>query len=435
MSLLWLPARISTGLTFLSLVILSIPLAFDVGGRDCGLTYSLALAAFYFVLSTIRLAIPNTQRWRNARTVMSVVEVLQNVIVIPGFLIYALNKFSDEDVAEEVVGVKTSAAFGGNPIVDREGMDRFTIGPWDNFLTFSTPMFQLAEGFCSLLVIQAGGQISRWLVNRTKSDTWMISLLVMSGSIISSSLYFLWRITTFPEIDNMDATLIGVSVTCAIFLCAYGISSGRGNPIESSLLFSYIVLCVYQIFTDYKPANPPPTLEKAEFPPFPPEVMSSYESLVESLAAFIPHFLQEMWTFTVSAYSTVTPSVIISLAYRLFVFYASTRIIPAVRQSGGGRGLDQEPSVKDREAMSRIAGFFAWYSPSILVAVYTHLLLQHFEVVGGNGLAAGWITGVPVGGHVWRWINIGATMLLYAFELVLGDQQGNEALTSHWKTD
>lgn len=59
--------------------------------------------------------------------------------------------------------------------------------------------------------------------------------------------------------------------------------------------------------------------------------------------------------------------------------------------------------------MSRIAAFFGWYSPTILIAVYTHLLLQHFEVVGGNGLAAGWITGVPVGGHVWRWINIGAT--------------------------
>jgi hypothetical protein len=35
-------------------------------------------------------------------------------------------------------------------------------------------MFQLSEGFCSLLVIQAGGQISRWLVNRKKSDAWMV---------------------------------------------------------------------------------------------------------------------------------------------------------------------------------------------------------------------------------------------------------------------
>lgn len=408
MSKLW--ARISTGVTFLALVILFIPLAFDVGGRDCGLTYSLSLAVFYFLLSSARLAVPTSKSWRGARVLLSSIELLQYTVVIPGLLIYALSKFSDDEEGGGRTPRERSTGLEGGHGADRTPVGKLTIGPWDTFLTFSTPMFQLSEGFCSLLVIQAGGQISRWLVNRKRSDTWMITLLVMSGSIISSSLYFLWRITTFPEIGNLDATLIGVSVTCAIFLCAYGIKSGRGNPIESSLLFSYIVLCVYQIFTDYKPSTPPPaTIEKAEFPPFPPMIMTSYESLVSSLSAFLPSFLQQIGTFVISAYSTITPSVIISLAYRLFVFYASTRIIPAVRQSGGGRELHQEPSVRDREVMSRIAGFFGWYSPCILIAVYTHLLLQHFEVIGGNGLAAGWITGVPVGGHVWRWVNIGAT--------------------------
>lgn len=428
MSLLWAPARISTGVTFLALVILFIPLAFDVGGRDCGLTYSLSLAAFYLLLSTARVGIPDSKRWRGARILLGFVEVLQYIVVIPGLLIYALNKSDDDggggghSVRERLLGSDT-----GGLASERTTLDRFTIGPWDTFLTFSTPMFQLSEGFCSLLVIQAAGQISRWLVNRKKSDTWMIALLIISGSIISSALYFLWRITTFPEIGNIDAALIGVSVTCATFLCAYGIKSGRGNPIESSLLFSYIVLCVYQIFTDYKPSTPlPAPIEKAEFPPFPPIIMTSYESLVSNLSAFVPSFLQQVGTFIISAYSTITPSVIISLAYRLFVFYAATRIIPTVRQSG---------SEQSQEPMSKIAGFFGWYSPCILVAVYTHLLLQHFEVVGGNGLAARWITGVPVGGHVWRWVNIGATMLLYAFELLMGDEEGSETLTSHWKTD
>lgn len=31
----------------------------------------------------------------------------------------------------------------------------------------------MAEGFCSLLVIQAAGQITRYLVNR-RSDSWMV---------------------------------------------------------------------------------------------------------------------------------------------------------------------------------------------------------------------------------------------------------------------
>jgi hypothetical protein len=168
-------ARISTGVTFLSLVILFIPLAFDVGGRDCGLTYSLSLAIFYFLLSTARLAVPSSKRWRGARLLLGVVEIMQYIVVIPGLLIYALDKFSDDDESD-TKGVGRVHGGGGSTATQRTAVDKFTIGPWDTFLTFSTPMFQLSEGFCSLLVIQAGGQISRWLVNGKKSDTWMVSV-------------------------------------------------------------------------------------------------------------------------------------------------------------------------------------------------------------------------------------------------------------------
>lgn len=250
MSFLKLSARISTGLTFLSLVILSIPLAFDIGGRDCGLYFSLSLAVFYSLLSTARLAVPQSRPWKPARILLKIIEVLQYPIVIPGLLVFTLSKFSDDDGGGGH-GSGTKDHSSGNAgaakgyhghhygVLERkELVDKLTIGGWDTFLTFSTPMFQLAEGFCSLLVVQTGGQISRWLVNSTRSDTWMIALLVTSGSIISSSCYFLWRITQFPGIESLDAALIGVAITCAVFLCAYGIGSGRGNHIESSLLVS-----------------------------------------------------------------------------------------------------------------------------------------------------------------------------------------------------
>jgi hypothetical protein len=51
-------------------------------------------------------------------------------------------------------------------------------------------------------------------------------------------MYFLWRITTFPELDNVDAILIGATITCVVILGSWGIGSGRGNPVESSLLVS-----------------------------------------------------------------------------------------------------------------------------------------------------------------------------------------------------
>ena len=258
----------------------------------------------------------------------------------------------------------------------------------------------------------------------------------MSASVISSSIYFLWRVTNFPQISNVDATLIGITITCAVFLCAWGIGSGKGNPVESSLLFAYIVLCIYQIFTDYQPSNPleaPP--QQADFPPLPPIIMASYTTLIQALST-LPSILHAAFNFVMAALSTITPSVIISLAYRLFVLYASTRIIPAVRESGA-RALSQEASLEDTDGAGQILGLLSWFSPSILVAVYTSLLMQHFASTSGEGSNTDWWTsqGGDVGGNLWRWINVAGTMALYAFELYLGKEDIDSGLTGHWKAD
>ena len=267
-----------------------------------------------------------------------------------------------------------------------------------------------------------------------------IGLLVMSASIISSSVYFLWRIMNFPEIGNVDATLIGITVTCAVFLCAWGIGSGKGNPVESSLLFAYIVLCIYQIFTDYQPSNPaaeamPPPSEAADFPPFPPIIMASYTTLLQALST-LPSTIHAAFNFITAALSTITPSVIISLAYRLFVLYASTRIIPAIRESGA-RALSQEPSLDDSDGAGQVLGLLSWFSPSILVAVYTSLLMQHFASRSAEGNGGDWWTsqGGDAGGNLWRWINVAGTMALYALELYIGKDDIDGPLTGHWKAD
>lgn len=173
----------------MSLIILLIPLAFDVGGRDCGLTYSLSLTIFYFLLSTTRMITPNSPCWRGMRmrVLVSITGVVQHLVIIPGLLIYALNKFSDNEGS----GGK-SAGYVHDESWNPSWVDKLSIVPWDNFLTFSTPVFQLCEGFCSLLVIQAVGQISRWLVNRNKSDSWMVTIysLASMGFEISADLGF-----------------------------------------------------------------------------------------------------------------------------------------------------------------------------------------------------------------------------------------------------
>ncbi len=52
---------IGSGL-FLFAIVFTIPLAFDVGGRACGLAFSLALAGYYFFISCLKIATPDDSR-------------------------------------------------------------------------------------------------------------------------------------------------------------------------------------------------------------------------------------------------------------------------------------------------------------------------------------------------------------------------------------
>lgn len=435
---------------FLALIILFIPLTFDIGGRDAGLAYSLSLSSFYFVLSILRIITPAESRLR--KTLVNLTRTAQ-WLVIPGLSIWALGKFSIDGetgaswvertfrLRKELHSESTST---WNWLFGPGGLgETIAIGSWDKILRWSSPVFQLLEGFCSLLVIQATGQLTRWLVNRSeRSDVWLLTLIVSAAATTSSSVYFLWRVLQFPDVDHLDSTLIGVAIASAIFLCGYGVVSGRGTAVESSLLFAYIVLCIYQIFTDYKPTDPeqvtaPPT---PAFPPLPPVIMSSFSAVMQLISA-LPGGIVDTLQFTAAAFKAVTPSVLVSLGYRLFVFYASTRIIPAINESGA-RGLSIEPSLEDTHAGNQFLAFLSWFSPSIMIAVYTSLLMQHFATTMG-GYAPGltetissWWSGdgLPgTDGNVWKWINLVGTMALYAVELWLGDEDniGSE----HWKVD
>lgn len=231
-----------------------------------------------------------------------------------------------------------------------------------------------------------------------------------------------------------------MAITSAIFLCGWGIGSGRGNPVESSLLFAYVTLCIYQIFTDYQPSPGSTAAETPAdpaLPPLPPIIMASYTTLLHALGS-LPTIIHTGFNLMVGAVLTITPSVIISLGYRVFVMYASARIIPAIRE-GGARALSQEPSLDDDDEAGKLLGFLTWFSPSILIAVYTSLLMQHFASGNGVGLEGDgewWRNqGGDAGGNFWRWINLAITMGLYAVELKISKEDDDGRLTSHWKSD
>ncbi|KAK7952292.1 uncharacterized protein PG986_008020 [Apiospora aurea] len=438
---MWWFLRIVFSSVFLLTIVLSIPISFDVGGRDSGLVYSLSLFLFYVLYSALKLITPDKSRFR-----WSISMVIQSSqwIVIPGLLIWSLHRFAVDANNTDWV-TRTVWALGGRKqhntwaeyfFGDGGIVEDLTIGAWDSTLRYSSPVFQMLEGFCTLLVIQAAGQITRWVVNRGRSDTWVLILLIFSASVIASSVYFLWRVALFPQVNNVDAVMIGVTVTTAFFLCAIGIGTGRGNPVESSLLFAYVVLCVYQIFTDYvqSPEAAAAAAEhessQADFPPLPPIIMASYSTIMHMLGS-LPSAVFSSLSFLHAAFQTIAPSVMISLTYRIIVFYCATRIIPAVRESGA-RALMDEPSLDDSDGANRLLGFLSWFSPSILIAVYTSLLLQHFSTNGDEGWT---LKDGDAGGNVWRWVNVSTTMALYAIELYLGHDDDDGGVVSHWKSD
>ena len=173
--------RLFSSLFFLTAIVLSIPLAFDVGGRACGLAYSLALASFYFLFTILKLITPDRSWIR-----YSLVLLIRSTqwLIVTGLLIWSLNRFSvDSDnssgwVERTFSGKRAQDTSVREWIFGSDGLlEAVTVGGWDKLLRWSTPVFQLLEGFCSLLVIQAAGQITRFLVNRGgRSDSWLVSV-------------------------------------------------------------------------------------------------------------------------------------------------------------------------------------------------------------------------------------------------------------------
>lgn len=422
----------------------------------------------------------------------------------------------------------------------------------------STPIFTILEGFCSLLFLQTAGRLSSWLI-RTKSDSWIIVQLLASSCVFSTSMYFLYRIYTFPvSISLASATLIGVVLALTILVALYGIISGRGNSIESSLLVAYIVYCLYFTFTDFQSSISASTFlyffsssSRTDIPPLPPVFINGFTNLVSSLAALVPAGFETVFQFMRGAVSTVTPSVFVSLSYRLGVFFAATRIVPAIHEATHSRtnssislsdsnsfspisdekfthvALDEDdedsffiedyeeddditviqydefnahllhekleyltptnssdtltspppPFRREKSKINTIQFLIFAYAPCILIAVYTHLLIQHLSLfndsnvvsnnAAGNSTSGSFLSylsdcvgsghkatvSYPSPSHIavwswsngwasprnswqfWGWVNMFSTLTLYTLEFFLDKKSNREEIIHHWSTE
>lgn len=435
---------------YLALVVLTIPLAFDVGGIDCGLTYSFLMLALYFVLTTLRLM---ARRFPILRFI-SVFYYTQHLF-IPSILMFFLQYSSQKTPTIPVV-----------------------ISLWRFLLEHLTLVFTVAEGFCSLLLIQAVSQILDWLTVN-KSDSWLFVSLIGSGSTITGALYFLYRIYVNPfTLELGNASLLGSFLTVTVGLGLYGIVSGKGSMIESSLLFAYIVRCIYETFPllSEDASNQITQLFaltsfnlRKEIARLPHPVTETLLNVLPFLASNIPHSFRTIWEYLIAALHKLTLPLLINLAYRIGVFYAATKIIPSLYH-GLPYSPPRTPQLRSRQvSSSSVSSLYIGdepqerrpprlqlkkqppsttmkliyaYSPCIIIAVYTHLMLLYNGELGTELKLWGWWADAPQDSIVvvhpwqfWNWINMATTLVLYMAELSGNGNASNSAMTSHWKVE
>lgn len=312
----------------------------------------------------------------------------------------------------------------------------FAVKPWRFIIENSTPWFTMLEGLCTILAIQSIGNTFAWLKSN-KSESWVIVSLLSSGGIITTSLYFLYRIySSSIDINSLSASLIGAVLTFCGGVGLYGIVSKKGSTIESSLLFAYIVKCIYETFPELSDLasdeislliSTATNQLRQEVQYLPMILSDSLTQVVSMLTLSVPVSFQAVIEFLIAATKTITPAVLFNLAYRVSVFYSATRIIPALKSP--------QPSTR---SMRIIYAF----SPCIVIAVYTHLMMQYSGQLANEMTIWGWwISHDEVKRRAeaeivvdpwlfWNWINMWSTLALYTVELFT--EQGQE---SHWKVD
>ncbi|EEB07586.1 ICE2 family ER membrane protein [Schizosaccharomyces japonicus yFS275] len=376
-------------LFFLKMIVL-VGLGFDVGGMFCGLFLTLLLELLFLFVAVLK--------WTGCRRTALALHVMEPLLL----------------------AVLLIVVLAAAPVLQETWLARL-VDAWKSTLLQLTPLFTLLEGLASLLVIQALGELGRWLVYH-RSENWMFFILINASVTISTSLYLLYRVSSF-DISTGNAVMIGISLATAVAVSVYGIGSGRASVTETSLIFSYIAYCVYMVCTDFGSPRAQ-SVQKPEFSALPPDVLQSIHSIFATITRMLPQTLYNVLVFLFAVAQTVSPSVFAVFAYRIAVLYSVTRILPAIQQNI----LFVEYSRTKRQ------GLWTIVSPCILIAVYTNLLLQHLYPSPAYNPSS--LRSLLYSAQIWRWVGAMSTLVLYAIELAYNkDTSTGQALASHFKLD
>jgi len=249
---------------------------------------------------------------------------------------------------------------------------------WHMFLRFSSPVFSLLEGIATLLVIQVVGSFSRWLIARSLNRrpptprssyfSWIPALLSSLTSaeflqlfflLVAALVYVCSALALYVSFEGATrnrpgtAAATGVAVSSALWLTAIAFAVRKGNVVETSLMFAYVVWNVYQLSDSLSFASDPLSLIRSfkvldtstgsslmNFPP----LFNLLPPVVIALVHIISNALGQSARFIAAASAALPKSVIVSLIYRLMVLYSASRILPLLKRGGPPKGWEGDGS-------------------------------------------------------------------------------------------
>uniref|UniRef100_A0A0K3C831 BY PROTMAP: gi/472583985/gb/EMS21601.1/ ICE2 family protein [Rhodosporidium toruloides NP11] gi/647400374/emb/CDR45769.1/ RHTO0S11e04566g1_1 [Rhodosporidium toruloides] n=1 Tax=Rhodotorula toruloides TaxID=5286 RepID=A0A0K3C831_RHOTO len=430
-------ARIGAHIASFAQCILYLPLTLDIAGKESMLALSLLLTLSFGLSATLHLIVRNT-RLRLLSTSFAWLQPL----LIPCLLLLTLNLYSssalpppslkDKILHSAATAQQLPTTPSSNFYASLVSLARAAPSYWERFLRTSSPVFVILEGLCTLLCIQA---VSRFTIARIEGsrspDLLKMLVLVISAVLYVGSAYFLWE--SYGAVpDRISATLIGVAVTTIVFLSGISFGLQKGNVIETSLMLAYAVFQIFhlssrpQMYTGGLLKHVLKAPGTNGHPPLPPVVLQS-----RTFGAGVE--------FVMAASSALPFSVLVTLFYRVAVLYLATRIVLALKRQTGGyednRKLSEEEPARPLRSLTmrrrtdcaatapqaaRVMTIVLAYARSLLVAVYTHLLL----LSESNDQV------------FWRWCNVFLVQILWAIEIRLGAHMDEDAtVEARWKTE
>lgn len=391
--------RLTTSIASFAQVLLYLPLALDIAGKECMLALSLLLSITFSITATSYLITRNT-RLRPLSTFLALFQPL----AIPALLLLALNLYSSDR------------------LLARSELSTFWYilkqapGWWETILRTSSPVFTILEGLSTLLCIQAISRFSKARIERSRMpDVLSLVFLIGAAGVYVGSAYFLWESYDSGVPDRLSATLIGVTITSILFLSGISFAAQRGNVVETSLVLAYAVFQIFHLSSrpEMYSAGLWQQILRAPgtngHPPLPPVVLQS----LDAISSLVSHTFGAGVEFVSAASSALPLPVLVGLFYRVAVMYAASRIILALKRQN--EGYEDTRKLSEEEPAARVMTVIVTYARLILIAVYTHLLL------------------LSSSGHqsFWRWLNIFLTVGLWGVELSLA----GGAEEAQWKAE